>query len=189
MKLTAKQACFLVFILFLMAPSFAYAKETAAPAQLDLQLKNRNITLYQGQKTEIEFVIEPQSIETGIDCGMPEMCGIDPCLCGSPDSWGSCSCNGLKTTLPTVEATAADASVLDVGVQNGKVSVRGIKPGVSTVTIAASLVHFKDASQTVTVQVSADKNKKWALAAVVFLALILVFFIYKIFFWRKREEK
>ena len=117
------------------------------------------------------------------------MCGVDHCLCGSADSWGSCSCNGLKTTLPTVEATAADVSALDVGVQNGKVSVRGIRPGVSTVTIAASLVHFKDSSQTVTVQVPADKNKKWALAAVVFLALILVFFIYKIFFWCKREEK
>lgn len=189
-KSIEKRTCFLLIFLFLLtAPSFAYAQDNAPPAQLDLHLENKNIKINQGQKAEIGFAIKPVSIETGIDCGMPDMCGIDPCLCGSADSWGSCSCNGLKKTLPTVKATAADANALNVDVQNGKVLVRGIKPGVSTVTVTASLVHFADVSQVVTVQVLAKRNKEWALAAVVFLALIFMSFLYKMFFLHKREKK
>ena len=179
----------MIFLFLLTVPSFAYAQDSAPPVQLSLHLENKNITIDQGQKTEIGFAIKPASIETGIDCGMPDMCGIDPCLCGSADSWGSCSCNGLKKTLPAVKAAAADAGALDVNVQNGKVLVMGIKPGVSTVTVTASLVHFADVSQVVTVQVLANNNKEWVLAAVVFLILIFIFFLCKMFFWRKREQK
>ncbi|MCH4184850.1 MAG: hypothetical protein LKF61_05120, partial [Eggerthellaceae bacterium] len=39
---------------------------------------------------------DPDSIQTGVPCGMLEMCGQDPCLCGSVDSYGACACNGLQ---------------------------------------------------------------------------------------------
>lgn len=44
----------------------------------------------------------PLSIETGIPCGMEEMCGLDPCLCGAVDQWGACACNGTEETHPTL---------------------------------------------------------------------------------------
>lgn len=188
MKFTAKQVCFLVIlVLMLIVSSSAWAQKSASSAQLDVRLNNKMITINQGQRTNLGFVIKPQSIETGIDCGMPDMCGVDPCLCGSADAWGYCSCNGLKKILPTIKATAADPGIIDVNVQNGQILVRGIKPGTSTVKITVGLMHFAGASRMVSVKVLANKNKEWVLAAVVLL--VLMFFLSIMFFWNRREKK
>ena len=57
---------------------------------------------------------DPETIEVGIDCGMEWMCGIWPCLCGSADAWGGCSCNGLETIAPDVSFSSSDEGVVRV---------------------------------------------------------------------------
>lgn len=62
---------------------------------------------------QLPFATDPEFVEIGVSCGMKGMCGEDPCLCGSADEWGACSCNGLQTVRPTFELAGADG--IDVG--------------------------------------------------------------------------
>jgi hypothetical protein len=42
------------------------------------------------------------------------MCGLDPCLCGVPDEYGACACNGTETVLPTVSVVGDSSGVVKV---------------------------------------------------------------------------
>lgn len=160
-RIIFKMLCCTFTLLFLFTGfSYAPAKGTDSPAQLELNMTLDNITVQKGQRKAVTVSVLPQFIETGVDCGMPDMCGIDPCLCGSCDSWGSCSCNGLKRTCPTVTATASAPGLLSVRVKDGKLLVKGIKEGESQVTVTASLKHFEPVSRTITVQVAPCETGK-----------------------------
>lgn len=81
----------------------------------------------------------PAIIEVGRDCGMEWMCGISPCLCGSADHWGGCSCNGLEEVSPQVVYTSSDEGVVRVVEALGKTWLLPTGSGEATVTVSPSL--------------------------------------------------
>lgn len=90
---------------------------------------------------------DPATIEVGIDCGMEWMCGIWPCLCGSADAWGGCSCNGLETIAPDVSFSSSDEGVVRVQHVGDAVLLVPVGEGTATVTCEASL-RYHDTTQT-----------------------------------------
>lgn len=117
---------------------------------------------------------DPVSIEAGIDCGMEWMCGLYPCLCGSADAWGGCSCNGLETIYPGVSFSSSDESVLRVVEAFGKVWLIPISAGYATVTADVEL-RYHDASQVlIEVEVGAMTGADWALIGIVFVCVALL---------------
>lgn len=95
----------------------------------------------------------PSSIEVGIDCGMDWMCGINPCLCGSADHWGGCSCNGLTETMPTLTLQSSDESVIRVEQWGQTQTLRAVGPGTAEVTCTPALTYHQGEATTVTVLV------------------------------------
>ncbi len=116
---------------------------------------------------------DPASIEAGVDCGMDWMCGIEPCLCGSADAWGGCSCNGLETTVPAVAYASSDEGVVRVAEAAGRVWLVPVAPGTATVTCTASLKHFADAEAHLAVTVGGPTLADGVLAGLCLLAVAL----------------
>lgn len=102
----------------------------------------------------ISVACDPASIEVGISCGMADMCGENPCLCGSSDAWGDCACNGLQTLEPTVTYASGDESVVRIVVIGGKAWLVPMGSGHTTVEVHASLKHFTDADALLEVDVN-----------------------------------
>lgn len=96
----------------------------------------------------------PQSISTGIQCHMDEVCGYDPCTCGKPDAWGHCACGGFEETVPTVSISTSDANVATVVEAFGQTWILPVSPGTATITIAADLIHYQSASYAFSVEVA-----------------------------------
>lgn len=153
------------------------ARGADLPSRLELTVARENLTVQKGHGKQVAVTTVPESIETGVDCGMPDMCGIDPCLCGSCDTWGSCSCNGLKRTVPTVTATASDPGLLSVRVNDGKVLIKGLKEGKGAVTVTASLTHYQTVSKTIAVEVKPDETWKLLAAGGAFSAALAAAFL------------
>lgn len=101
----------------------------------------------------LSSVSDPALISVGVDCGMDWMCGIEPCLCGSADAWGGCSCNGLDEIEPTVVYTSSDDGVVRVVEVANRSWLVAVAPGTATVTTTASLRYFSTATANVTVTV------------------------------------
>lgn len=95
----------------------------------------------------------PEHIEVGKDCGMDWMCGIEPCLCGSSDSWGGCSCNGLEEAHPAISATSTDEGVVRVVEAFGKTWLVPCGAGTANVTIMPSLRYHAAVPVTVSITV------------------------------------
>lgn len=148
----------------------------AAPEQrLQIHLGSQRISLGLLPVRSLPLSVSPQSIEVGISCGMEEMCGLDPCLCGSAvDGWGSCACNGLRRVEPGLTATSSDRGVARVVKMGGTFLVYPTGLGEATITVHGSLPHYADAQSTLLVKVT-----PWALAvlgvpAVTIIGLLLV---------------
>jgi hypothetical protein len=100
----------------LLAPSAAHAADVptadaelhpltvTAPQQITLGLLPKRL----------DITCSPASIQTGIDCGMADMCGLDPCLCGQPDEYGACACNGTRETLPSLSLASDDTNTVRI---------------------------------------------------------------------------
>lgn len=117
---------------------------------------------------------DPASIEAGIDCGMDWMCGIEPCLCGSADAWGGCSCNRLETCAPALAYASSDEGVVRVEEAAGRVWLVPVSAGTATVTCTASLKYHADAAARLTVTVGGPTLADAALAGACLLVLALV---------------
>lgn len=129
---------------------------------------------------ELPVSCKPDSIETGIPCGMDEMCGQDPCLCGAVDDWGACACNGTRTTRPSwalsLDADAGETVHLVEFAGRMWVVSFGIGGASSDGTLKASLVHFDDASMPVHVDVAPFGILDFLkIAAALFVAVGFVF--------------
>lgn len=95
----------------------------------------------------------PEVIQVGKDCGMDWMCGITPCLCGSSDSWGGCSCNGLQDERPTYQAVSSDEGVVKVASAIGMTWLVPTGVGCADVTVTPSLRYHNGESAVIHVQV------------------------------------
>lgn len=125
---------------------------------------------------------DPASIEVGIPCGMLEMCGQDPCLCGRVDSYGACACNGMTVATPTFEVAFAQEGVAAAFEFNGDTYLLPLSSGQVDVVITASLPHHQSSSVHATVYVHPFGVMDFlkiaaalvALAAVVAVVVLLV---------------
>lgn len=134
---------------------------------------------------------DPDSIEAGISCGMDWMCGLRPCLCGSADEWGGCSCNGMETVRPETAFTSSDESVVRVVQFAGKTWFVPVGVGTATVTCDATLRYHDDARAAVEVTVGGLTAPDGVLIAAcigaVAIIVALVFVVRRVA-KRKREE-
>lgn len=132
---------------------------------------------------ELPFATDPASIEVGISCGMKGMCGEDPCLCGSSDAWGRCSCNGLREVRPAfsiARADGADVGFLHVVDAFGKSWLVSCGSGEADAVLTAELEHYAPASVAVNVSAAPfgplDALKALALVAVLAAVVAAVAF-------------
>lgn len=123
---------------------------------------------------EISAAVTPTSIEVGVDCGMPDMCGMDPCLCGTPDAFGACACNGTKKISPRVSYASSDSRVVTVEEAFGKVWLVPHGVGTATVTATAKLKHYRTTTVAVPVQVDDLTAADGMLGGALAIALALV---------------
>lgn len=121
--------------------------------------------------TALSAACDPASIEAGVDCGMDWMCGIEPCLCGSADAWGGCSCNGLETRTPELAFSSSDEGVVRVVEALGRTWLVPTGAGTATLTCTASLAYHGDAVADVTVTVDGPQLADALLAGTAVLAV------------------
>lgn len=132
---------------------FPMAARAAEPTPLALSTQ-KALTVEQGRAAEASVKTTPASAALGIDCGMADMCGIDPCTCGSPDTWGHCACNGTKNAPVSYTVSVDRPGVAKATVVKGKLQVTGIAPGRATIRLTAHLKHYQNAEQAVRVLVN-----------------------------------
>ena len=142
--------------------------------------------------TSIEVVTSPASVEVGIDCGMPDMCGLDPCLCGAADSWGACACNGTQEIESEVSYITSDSSVVTVQEAFGHMWLVPHGQGEATITVTAQLEHYGQSS--CEVQVSVEKMTSLDVGivggAALFVALIAALVVTMVrMIWKKKTSK
>lgn len=104
---------------------------------------------------ELLATADPDGADVGISCGMDWMCGLDPCLCGSSDAWGSCSCNGMQHVEPSFSYVSFDESVVRVAEAFGRTWLVPVGKGEAALEVSAAMAHHEDAVATVTVRVGA----------------------------------
>jgi hypothetical protein len=103
----------------------------------------------------LDLTVKPAAIKTGLDCGMLEMCGIDPCLCGYPDSYGACACNGLEETRVALKVQSDNPATLGVLQMGNSYWLVPLSAGGATVSVTAVLPHYEDARVVVFASVNA----------------------------------
>jgi hypothetical protein len=103
----------------------------------------------------LDLAVSPTTIETGLNCGMTEMCGIDPCLCGYPDSYGACACNGLEKTRVTLAIQSDSPATVGVLRLGDACWLVPLASGDATIRVAASLPHYEGALVVIVASVDA----------------------------------
>jgi ABC-2 type transport system permease protein len=117
----------------------------------------------------------PATIETGIDCGMADMCGLDPCLCGNPDAWGACACNGTRQTAVEFEVIALDPEVASVLQLGESWWLLPNKAGETTIAVTATLPHHLPTTRNVQLYVDAPLPPPlfWCVLGLIVAALLI----------------
>jgi len=180
-----KRQIFLLFAICFILMTSAAASDSATP--LKMQIKDTKLTLYTGFSRAVDLSFTPASVEVGIDCGMPDMCGLDPCTCGKSDQWGECSCNGLKTVTPDVTVSSENGKIANAVYRDGKVKISASKAGTATVKVTAKLQHYGSAQDSIEVTVLPIPAVWYLLAGscLVIIAVLLLIFVRKM---RKRQN-
>lgn len=175
-------ACVLLAVL-LAVPGMAFADESdtqdviptsMVAGQLEMTVPDEITLGILPIKLEVGF--DPSVIQTGYDCGMADMCGLDPCLCGIPDSYGACACNGEHDTLPALAVTPSNTDVvLVVGIGQDRWLVP-VGAGDSELRIDGALPHYGTTTAKVAVHVETllPPPVIYVLGLLVLIALIMV---------------
>ncbi|MFT8889828.1 MAG: Ig-like domain-containing protein [Ethanoligenens sp.] len=169
--------CFVLAILLL----FIFPGSAKAVSPLSVSVRD-TVSVNMGLRQMLTLTASPASAALGVDCGLAEMCGIDPCTCGSADDWGHCSCNGTKQMPVSYKVTVSNPAVAKATVSGDKLVVKGIAAGSTKVTVTAHLEHYADAVRTVAVTVQPPWYLLWILPAAAVAAAV-------IFFLRRRNRK
>jgi hypothetical protein len=148
-------AIVIALLLVLLAPSVAFAAADADVSERSLALSAPEQVTVGLLPVRLNISSSPSSTQTGLDCGMPEMCGLDPCLCGIPDAYGACACNGTETTATQLLVASADEGVARVLRMGEDYWVVPWGTGSTTITVHASLPHHTDATASIEVEVQA----------------------------------
>ncbi len=134
----------------------AYAAASRGPVT-DLEMTvsvEGELNLSRVDMLALPATCDPQSIQVGIPCGMTEMCGQDPCLCGRVDEYGACACNGTQEAKPTYTVEFDDSNVARAVELFGTVYLIPLGSGETRATVVAHLPHHADAVAETTVHVA-----------------------------------
>ena len=131
-------------------PSSAFAAETVGP--LEVSCASDGTVWAEGSMVElavmalndVKVTCTPSSIEVGISCGMDDMCGLDPCLCGTPDAYGCCACNGFEEISPDVTMSSSNVLVACPVRIFESWHVVSLVPGEADITVTGTLLHYED---------------------------------------------
>ena len=102
---------------------------------------------------ELPATCDPETIEVGIPCGMLEMCGQDPCLCGAVDEYGACACNGTEWVTPTFTVEFEDEGIATTVEAFGKTYLVPLASGTVDAVVTAELPHHQPSQAHVQVHV------------------------------------
>lgn len=102
---------------------------------------------------ELPATCDPATIEVGIPCGMLEMCGQDPCLCGAVDDYGACACNGKQWVTPTFTLTFEEEGIVTTAEAFGKTYLVPLKSGTVNAVVHAELPHHQPSEAHVQIHV------------------------------------
>ena len=168
-----RAAALLVAVALMLAPQAAWADALVLSGSGSMSLAAVDVA-------PLPIECTPASIETGIPCGMTEMCGQDPCLCGAVDDWGACACNGTRTTRPSwALSLGGDAGdtvhLVDFAGRTWVVSL-GLGGTSADGVLSASLVHYEGASMRVHVDVAPFGVLDLLKVVAALLAVFFVFF-------------
>lgn len=153
---------------------------------LKMHIADTKLTLYSGFSRSVKLSFTPDSVKLGIDCGMPDMCGLDPCTCGNADEWGECSCNGLKTEVPDVAVSSEDGKIANAVYHDGKVIISSLKPGTVKLDVKAKLQHYGSTQGTIEITVLPIPILWYLLVGVGLVIIVLILIIIKKM--RKRKQ-
>ncbi|MDR0500392.1 MAG: hypothetical protein LBG97_03990 [Coriobacteriales bacterium] len=117
----------------------------------------------------------PSTIQTGIDCGMEDMCGLDPCLCGNPDEWGACACNGVRQTDVELDINVVNSEVASILRLGDSWWVLPSSSGETMITVTATLPHYATSTTSVQLHVDAPLPPPvfWCVLGFIIAALLL----------------
>lgn len=102
---------------------------------------------------EMPATCEPDTIEVGVPCGMLEMCGQDPCLCGAVDDYGACACNGTQWVTPTFTVTFEEEGIATTAEAFGKTYLVPLESGTVDAVVRAELPHHRPSEAHVQIHV------------------------------------
>lgn len=120
---------------------------------LEMSVSAADVSLSRVDITALPVQCDPQSIQVGVPCGMTEMCGQDPCLCGRVDEYGACACNGTREVSPTYTVEFDTPGVARAVELFGTTYLVPLGAGETQATVTAHLAHHADATVTSTVRV------------------------------------
>lgn len=138
----------LVFVAVLALPCAAQAAESAGT--LDVACSSDGARWSQSDTVQLAFPsvksvevsCTPASIEVGISCGMEDMCGLDPCLCGASDAFGCCACNGFEERAPEIAIASSNVSCAWPVHVGQRWYVVSLLPGQADLRVTGSLEHY-----------------------------------------------
>ena len=120
---------------------------------LEMSVSAADVSLSRVDIAALPVQCDPQSIQVGVPCGMTEMCGQDPCLCGRVDEYGACACNGTREASPTYTVEFDTPGVARTVELFGTTYLVPLGAGETQATVTAHLAHHADAAATATVRV------------------------------------
>lgn len=171
-------ACFLLSFAIVPTASAVTSGEQQPSLEIDMPA---SISMARIDIVALPAQTTPASIETGIPCGMLEMCGQDPCLCGAVDPWGACACNGTQETRPTFLLACDQEGVVGMVEAFGTTYLVSLGTGSTDAVVRAELPHHGAAEATTRVEVAPfgfmDVLKLLAAALAVAAACATVFFM------------
>lgn len=126
----------------LCAPAFGLISTEREPDPLTITVES-DVQLSRVDIVALPAVSDPVSVMAGIPCGMLEMCGQDPCLCGSVDEWGACACNGKRETKPTWSLVCSEEGIVALVDVFGSPYLVALGAGETSAVLSASLAHHE----------------------------------------------
>jgi hypothetical protein len=153
LKITCLLAAAIVTIFSVSGSADAYFDR----GQVGISLGQSSVSVNAGESRTVSVSLNPASDKQTPGCGMaecPQTCGDLGCLDGN----GQCTCAGSKysTYQTQVSAVSSNGSVAKASYSGGAVSISGVSPGTTTVTLTASLRQFRSNSTTISVTVSSS---------------------------------
>lgn len=120
---------------------------------LEMSVSAADVSLSRVDIAALPVQCDPASIQVGVPCGMTEMCGQDPCLCGRVDEYGACACNGTREVGPTYTVEFDTSGVACAVELFGTAYLVPLGAGETQATVTAHLAHHADTAATATVRV------------------------------------